>query len=161
VTAVLRRLTLCLAFAGALTACGASTAASAPPPLTGTNAVNIDGAIVSRGGLHTSCAGDGRSQYSMLGQWDDSPESYAFQILVSPYKGPGTYLPKNQTPNFPYSQMTLTRLDTARQVFQLAGNEGTVTVDPGQKTGRFDGKFATTDGGQFRVYGNWSCETVS
>ncbi len=160
-TVALRRLTLCLAFAGALAACSSPTAASAPPVLTGTNAVNIDGAVVSRGGLHTSCAGDGRNEYDMHAQWDDSPESYALQILIYPYRGPGTYLPKNQAPNLPVSEMTLMRLDTAEQIFRLAGNEGTVTVDPGQKTGRFDGKFLTTDGGQFRVYGNWSCATVS
>ncbi len=160
-TAALRRLTLCLAIAGALAACGSPIAASVPPVLTGTNAVNIDGAIVSRGGLLTSCAGAGGDQYSMQGQWDDKPETYAVQILIYPYRGPGTYLPRNQAPNLPFSEITLTKLDTARELFQLAGNEGTVTVDPGQKTGHFDGKFRTKDGGPFRVYGNWSCATVS
>ena len=160
-TTALRRLTLCLAFAGALAACGAPLAASAPPVLTGTNAVNIDGAIVSRGGLQTSCAGKGRNEYDMFGQWDDKPESYGLKIFIYPYKGPGTYLPKNQAPNLPLSEMNLARWDTAEVFFKLVGNDATVTVDPGEKTGRFDGKFVTKDGGQFRVYGNWSCAIVS
>src|SRR5260370_24681265 len=158
-TWALRRLALHLAFAGALAACGSPIAASAPPVLTGTNAVNIDGAIVSRGGLQTSCQGG--DHYNMSAQWDDKPETYSLKIFIYPYRGPGTYLPKNQAPNLPLSEMNLFRYDTAQEFFKLVGNEATVTVDPGEKTGRFDGKVVTKDGGQFRVYGNWSCATVS
>ena len=47
------------------------------------------------------------------------------------------------------------------QVVFNVGNEGSVTLDPGQKTGHFDGKLLTKDGGQLRIYGNWSCTTFN
>ena len=148
-----------LSVAGALTACGSSVGGpAAPPAVTGTNAVNIDGAIVSRGGLVASCQGG--DHYWMSAGWDDSPESYTLSIFISPYHGPGTYVPKDQAPNLPVSELTLTRLDTAKTDFRVSGNAGSVTVDHGEKSGRFDASFSTNDGGQFRVYGNWSCTTL-
>ena len=144
--------------AGLLTGCGGPAAVVTPAEQTGPNGVNLDGAIVNRGTLKATCSLYSQDQdYRISAYWDDSPGFYTFEIVIKPFKGPGTFLAKDFAYVMPFSRANGSLVAQGSTAYQAADVLGSVTVNGDQKSGRFDQNFLTADKQKFRLHGSWQC----
>jgi hypothetical protein len=129
---------------------GPTSGPRAAPTPTPTTSVAVSGAVSGSSGPARSTGPCGRGQGGLAATFDVILDGQPYQLVIElfDYHGPGSY-------RMPPDRASLRQSSAGATAF-YASQSGTLTVDPGGRSGSISGDMAG-NAGTIRLQGTWSC----